>query len=108
MSKIVRIGIIGSGGIASAHARVYKTMANVEIVAVADVVPGKAAEFIAKEEFTYAKAFEDHRHLLELDMDAVSVCTPNIAHHLTSVDSLLAGKHVLVEKPLSVTLEQGV
>jgi predicted dehydrogenase len=45
---------------------------------------------------------------LELDLDGVSICTPNIAHHQTSIDSLQAGKHVLVEKPMSVTLEQAV
>ncbi|UUZ93137.1 Gfo/Idh/MocA family oxidoreductase [Paenibacillus sp. P25] len=46
--------------------------------------------------------------LLELDLDGVSVCTPNIAHHRTSIDALEAGKHVLVEKPLAVTLQQGI
>ncbi len=48
MSKKVRIGIIGSGGIAQAHARSYLQMAEVEIAAVADVVPGRAEEFIQK------------------------------------------------------------
>ncbi len=57
---------------------------------------------------TGAKAFDSHLDLLELDLDGVSVCTPNVAHHRTSIDALNAGKHVLVEKPLSVTLEQGV
>jgi predicted dehydrogenase len=83
-------------------------MANVEIAAVADVVPGKARQFIEDMGLDDAQAFEDHRRLLELELDGVSVCTPNMAHHRTSVDALLAGKHVLVEKPLAVTLEQGV
>jgi predicted dehydrogenase len=46
--------------------------------------------------------------LLELDLDGVSICTPNVAHHRTSVDALNAGKHVLVEKPMAVTLEQAI
>jgi predicted dehydrogenase len=108
MSKPIRIGIIGSGGIARAHARAYKMIPEAEIVAVADIVPGKAAEFIQSQELPQAKAFEDYRALLELDLDGVSICTPNVAHHQTSVDSLNAGKHVLVEKPMSVTLEQAV
>jgi predicted dehydrogenase len=83
-------------------------MDNVEIAAVADVVPGKAQQFVEELELHGAQAFEDHRRLLELDLDGVSVCTPNMAHHQTSVDALRAGKHVLVEKPLSVTLEQGI
>ncbi|GGP07689.1 Gfo/Idh/MocA family protein [Oceanobacillus neutriphilus] len=108
MTQTVKIGIIGSGGIANAHAQCYKKMSDVEIVAVADLVPGKAAEFIQKLELKNAVPFEDHQELLQLDLDGVSVCTPNVAHHKTSVDSLLAGKHVLVEKPLSITLEQGI
>lgn len=108
MTRKIRIGIIGSGGIARAHAQAYKTMPDVEIAAVADVIPGKAAEFLALEQLTSAQAFDDHRSLLELDLDGISVCTPNMAHHQTTVDSLRAGKHVLVEKPMSVTLEEAI
>ncbi len=108
MARTVRIGIIGSGGIAGAHARSYKQLPDVEIVAVADVIPGKAEEFVRRFELGGAKAFEDHRDLLALDLDGVSVCTPNVAHHRTSVDALNAGKHVLTEKPMAVTLEQAV
>lgn len=108
MSSAIRIGIIGSGGIARQHAKAYKNIPGVEIVAVADVVPGRAQQFITAEELEGAAAFEDHRQLLELDLDGVSVCTPNIAHHRTSIDALEAGKHVLVEKPLAVTLQQGI
>ena len=108
MADRVRIGIIGSGGIAGAHVRAYQQMPDVEIVAVADVIPGKAQDFIRQHGLTGAQAFEDHRRLLELDLDGVSVCTPNVAHHQTSVDALNAGKHVLTEKPMAVTLEQAV
>ena len=103
-----RIGIIGSGGIAGAHARSYKQIPDVEIVAVADVIPGKAAEFVQRWELAGAKAFDDPNELLKLDLDGVSVCTPNVAHHRTSVDALNAGKNVLTEKPMAVTLDQAV
>ncbi|WP_175639475.1 Gfo/Idh/MocA family protein [Metabacillus schmidteae] len=108
MTQVIQIGIIGSGGIAAAHARAYKQMPEVKIVAVADVVPGKAKEFIQSLELTDAVAFDDHRELLQLDIDGVSICTPNVAHHFTTVDSLKAGKHVLVEKPMAVTLQQAI
>ncbi|MBO0600625.1 Gfo/Idh/MocA family oxidoreductase [Sporosarcina sp. E16_3] len=108
MTKIVKIGIIGSGGIAGSHANAYLAMDDVQIVAVTDVVPGKAQEFINKFGIKGAQAFEDHKQMLELDIDGVSICTPNIAHHITSIDALQAGKNVLVEKPLSVTLDQGI
>lgn len=108
MSSKIRIGIIGSGGIAGAHARAYKQMPDVEVVAVQDIIPGKAEQFIAQWELEGAAAFEDHLEMLKLDLDGVSVCTPNVAHHRTSIDALMAGKHVLVEKPLAVTLQQGI
>ncbi|MDQ0858897.1 Gfo/Idh/MocA family protein [Bacillus sp. V2I10] len=108
MSNTINIGIIGSGGIASAHARAYKEIPNVKIVAVADVIPGKANLFIEQLELKDAKGFDDHLELLNMDIDGVSVCTPNVAHHYTSIDALYAGKHVLVEKPMAVTLEQAI
>ena len=108
MKKVVKVGIIGGGGIAGSHANAYLAMEGVKIVAVADVVPGKAQQFIDDLGIEGAQAFENHKEMLELDMDGVSVCTPNVFHHITSIDALRAGKHVLVEKPLSVTLEQGI
>ncbi|MFC0335348.1 Gfo/Idh/MocA family protein [Paenibacillus sepulcri] len=108
MIKTVRIGIIGSGGIAHAHVSQYKKLPDVEIVAVADVVPGKAQQFIDSLSLENAQPFEDHRKLLELDLDGVSICTPNVSHHLTTVDALRAGKQVLLEKPMSVTLSEAV
>ncbi|MGG1551268.1 Gfo/Idh/MocA family protein [Paenibacillus ferrarius] len=108
MKSNIRIGIIGSGGIAGAHAKAYKQIPDVEIVAIADILPGKAEQFIANHELHGAKAFTDHNRMLELNLDGVSVCTPNVAHHRASIDALQAGKHVLVEKPLSVTLQQGI
>lgn len=108
MSTTINIGIIGSGGIAANHAKAYQNMPDVRIAAVADVIPGKAQEFIERLELKEAKAFDDHRELLLLDLDGVSICTPNVAHHRTSIDSVLAGKHVLVEKPMAITLQQAI
>ncbi len=108
MSSQIRIGIIGSGGIAQAHARAYKEIADVDIVAVADIVPGRAEQFTQIMELPYAKAFQQHQDLLKLGLDGVSICTPNVAHHRTSIDALLAKTHVLLEKPMSVTLAEAV
>ncbi|OXM16766.1 Gfo/Idh/MocA family protein [Paenibacillus herberti] len=104
----IRVGIIGSGGIAGMHAAAYKTILGVEIVAIADAIPGKAAEFIERHGLQGAQAFDDYRELLKLDLDGISVCTPNSAHRQPTVDSLEAGKHVLLEKPMSVTLDEGL
>lgn len=107
MSKKLRIGIIGTGGIANAHMRAYMALDNVEVVGGADLVPGKAAEFFKRYEVD-AQAFEDHRELLKMDLDGVSVCTYNSTHAECTIDALNAGVHVLCEKPMSVTLEEGV
>lgn len=108
MTKRIRIGIIGSGSIAGGHIQAYKQMEDVEIVGAADIVPGRAEQFLAAAGIAGAQAFDDHRRLLELDLDGVSICTPNVSHHQTTVDALRAGKNVLLEKPMSVTLEEAV
>jgi predicted dehydrogenase len=108
MSKKLRIGIIGTGGIAKAHISAYKKLDYVEIVGVADVIPGKASAFAQKEGLTEAASFDSHTGLLHLDLDGVSICTPNVSHHVTTVDSLRSGKNVLLEKPMSVTLQEGI
>ncbi|ASS65013.1 MULTISPECIES: Gfo/Idh/MocA family oxidoreductase [unclassified Paenibacillus] len=107
-TSTIRIGIIGSGGIAGSHAAAYKTIPGVEIAAVADAIPGKALEFIRKHDLIGTAPFDDYREMLAMDLDGISVCTPNTAHRQPTVDSLNAGKHVLLEKPMSVTLEEGL
>ncbi|MBD0378951.1 Gfo/Idh/MocA family protein [Paenibacillus sedimenti] len=108
MSRKLKIGIIGSGGIAGAHVKAYRELSDVEIVAVADVIPDKSAQFVSHWNLTSARAFDDYKQLLELELDAVSICTPNVAHYQTTLDALRAGKHVMLEKPMSVTLEEAV
>jgi len=108
MGRAIRVGIIGSGGIAGGHVEAYKRMEDVEVVAVADIMPGRAEQFIQRWDLQGAVAYEDHHRLLELDLDGVSICTPNVAHYQTTIDALNAGKHVMVEKPMSVTLEEAV
>ncbi|WP_028550691.1 Gfo/Idh/MocA family protein [Paenibacillus sp. UNC451MF] len=108
MSRILKIGIIGSGGIAGSHVKAYQELTNVEIVAVADVVPGKAKQFIDFWNIPSAQPFDDYRRLLELELDCVSICTPNVAHYQTTIDALKAGKNVMLEKPMSVTLNEAI
>ena len=107
MTTPVRIGIIGAGGIARAHARAYQRLPDVEVVAVADIVPGLAEKFAA--EFNIPQWFDSHQALLALDeIEGVSVCTYNQAHRAPTVDALQAGKHVLVEKPLAFSLDDAI
>lgn len=106
--KKIKIGIIGTGGIANAHANAYKNFPDVEVVAGADIIPGKAAEFLKRHGWENAKAFDKHQDLLKMDLDAVSVCTYNSTHAVCTIDALQADKHVLLEKPMSVTLDEAV
>ncbi|MEK3734851.1 MULTISPECIES: Gfo/Idh/MocA family protein [unclassified Paenibacillus] len=108
MGKTIRIGIIGSGGIAGEHVKHYKKIEDVEIVGVADIMPGRAEQFIERWGLEGTVGFDDHRKLLELDLDGVSICTPNVAHYTTTKDALSAGKHVMLEKPMSVTLDEAI
>lgn len=108
MANTLRIGIIGSGGIARGHARAYASREDVQVVGVCDIVPGRAQSFIEAHGLTGARSYERIEELLADGVDAVSVCTPNVAHHETSIEALKAGVHVLVEKPMAVTLEQAV
>ncbi len=104
----VRIGIIGSGGIAGAHAERYKKIPGVRLAACADVIPGRAEQFISRLGLQGARAFTDTAEMLKEDLDGVSICTFNAAHYQPTIQALEAGKHVLLEKPMAVSLEQGV
>lgn len=103
MSKKLKIGIIGSGGIAQGcHIPGYNSVPDLcEVVAVCDVNPEVAKA--AAEKFGIPQTFSDYRTLLaEKEIDAVSVATPNAFHVEPTVDALAAGKHVLCEKPLAM------
>ena len=70
--KKLRIGIIGCGWIANRHIDAYRNMEDVEVVAAADIVPGKAREFLDRFGFPEADAYETHEALCERDdIDAV-------------------------------------
>ncbi len=106
----LKVGIIGTGWIASAHASKYKEMEDVEIVALADLVPGKAEEFGKKWEIPNARCYLSHKDLIdnEKDLDAVSVCTYNRTHAECTIYALKNGVNVLCEKPMSVTLDEAI
>ncbi|MCL2351199.1 MAG: Gfo/Idh/MocA family oxidoreductase [Firmicutes bacterium] len=107
--KKLKIGIIGTGGIAHAHMDSYRKLGDaVEVVGGSDIVKGKAKAFFEEYDMKDAKAFDHNDDLLALDLDAVSVCTYNSTHAECAIKALEAGLHVLCEKPMSVTLEEAV
>lgn len=108
-TKVLKVGIIGTGWIADAHIASYKKMPDVKIVAGADLVPGKAEAFFKKWDIEGAKCYPDHKSMLDSeDLDAVSVCTYNATHAECTIYALKKGVNVLLEKPMTVTLDEAV
>lgn len=109
-SKKIKVGIIGTGWIADAHITEYKDMPDVEIVAGADLVEGKAEAFFKKWELEGVRCYRSHTELLEneKDLDAVSICTYNATHAECAIAALEHGVNVLLEKPMCVTVEEAV
>lgn len=111
-TKKLRIGFIGTGGIANSHIKAYLNQPDVEIVAGCDLVPGRAKAFFEKYELEGVKTdYKDHEEMLadkSLRLDAVSICTYNCQHKITAIAALDAGINVLLEKPFTVTTEEAV
>ncbi|MBQ8763095.1 MAG: Gfo/Idh/MocA family oxidoreductase [Clostridia bacterium] len=110
MSKKIKVGIIGTGWIAEAHVKAYQKCPDVEIVAAADLVPGKAEAFCERYGVEGdVKFFPSHKELIDAGIcDAVSVCTYNATHAECTIYALEHGVSVLLEKPMCVTLEEAV
>ena len=107
-SKKVKIGIIGCGWIAGSHIDSYKKMADVEVVACADPIPGKAEAFCKANGIT-ARCYESGHAMLEAEeLDGVSVCTYNCQHAPCAIDALEHGVNVMLEKPFTVTLDEAI
>ena len=111
-NRKLRVGIIGCGWIADAHVDSYKRMADVEIVAGADLIPGKAAAFFAKHGVEGVKTdYASHKEMLDdesLQLDAVSICTYNRQHAAPAIYALQKGVNVMLEKPFTVTLDEAI
>jgi predicted dehydrogenase len=98
----LRCAVIGAGHMGGLHARKYSTSPDWELVAVADIDADVAAR-VAQQ--TNTTALVDYRELLG-HVDAVSIAVPTPSHHQVARDFLKAGAHVLVEKPITRTIEE--
>ena len=108
-SKKLRIGIVGTGWIAEAHIKNYLKMEDVEIVAAAELIDGKAEAFFKTFGVENARCYKSDIEMYEKEnLDAVSICTYNKTHAECAINALNAGVHVLLEKPMCVTTEEAV
>ncbi len=104
MKKILT-ALIGTGFMGKVHAENVRRLGNVEISAVAGSSDEKARQFGAS--IDVARTTGDYRSLLEdASIDAVHVLAPNALHHPMCRDALQAGKHVLCEKPFTITVSE--
>ncbi len=105
MSKKLKVGIIGCGGIANGkHMPAISKLDSTEMVAFCDIVEERAVEAAKKFGIKGAKVYTDYKELLkDKSIDSVHVCTPNRSHSFITIDALEAGKHVMCEKPMAKT-----
>lgn len=98
----IRVGIIGCGNIAHSHVLRMSRLEEAQVVALAD--PGAGSRQLLKQKFglDQAEEFDSHTDMLShIELDAVVICSPHTLHFGHIRDALSAGKHVLVEKPMT-------
>lgn len=102
----VKVGIIGSQFEADIHAYSFAAMPDeAEVIAVASPTPGNAAKLAKK--YNIPRVFTDYEQMLaERDIEMVTIAAPNYLHAKMTIDVANAGKHVVCEKPLCLTLRE--
>ncbi len=100
--KNIRAGVIGVGYLGQFHAEKYAAVEGVELVGVVDTDQARAAQIAEK---LKTRAYADVKDLLER-VDAVSIVAPTVLHHRIAQQVLEAGVHTLLEKPITVTLQE--
>jgi predicted dehydrogenase len=103
--KTIKVGVAGLGFIGPAHIEALRRIPGIEVVAISE-----NNEELAKtkaEQLGIPKYFGSFIELLNKDIDCVHICTPNFLHFEMAKAALLAGKHVVCEKPLATTIAEG-
>jgi predicted dehydrogenase len=100
------IGIVGLGRMGTYHLETWEHVEGAQVVAVAEPDADLATERIGRRPIA---RFEHHRELVtRSDVDAICITAPSAQHANIALDAIAAGKHVLVEKPIATTLEDGL
>jgi predicted dehydrogenase len=102
--RALRVGVVGVGVMGSNHARVFAEIAGVELVGIADPDPSQRA-FVSRA--LGCKAYTDVVELLASGVDAVTIGAPTHLHQPIALACIRAGAHVLVEKPLASSVQEG-
>jgi predicted dehydrogenase len=102
--KNLRVGVVGVGVMGSNHARVLAEIPGVELVGIADPETTHR-EFVAHA--LGCSAFDSVEELLDRGIDAVSIAAPTHLHHSIALTCIAAGAHLLVEKPIASSVQEG-
>ena len=104
-ARDLRFGLIGCGNLGAVHARCVSQVGGARFTAFADAVPAAAERLSAEHGGGYAT--DDIPRLLgDPDLDAVYICTHHDSHAPLAIAAARAGKHILIEKPLSLSVEE--
>ena len=103
-ARELRVGVIGAGVMGSNHARVLAGLPGVRLVGIVDPLPEHRARAT---EFAGCRAFESLEELLAEGVDAVTIAAPTHLHHEVALACIARKIHILVEKPIAPTVEEG-
>jgi predicted dehydrogenase len=103
VAKPFKFGILGCGAIGPTHVGALRQIDGAEVVAVCDLIEQRARDVATKNGIP--RVYNDYGAMLaDPSLDAVSVCTPSGMHADQAVTAMRAGKHVVIEKPIDVSL----
>ena len=107
MGEKIKIGIIGTGNISTAHISGYLQNQDVELYALCDINEERVKAM--GEKYGVSRTFTNMHDMLKLaEIDAVSVCTWNSEHASCTIAALNAGKHVICEKPMATSTKEAL
>jgi predicted dehydrogenase len=99
---MIKVGVIGVGSIGQHHARIFSGLDDVELVGIVDTDKIRSEELAEKYS---CSAYSDYREMIDL-VDAVSIAVPTTLHFQTGMDFLKNNKSILMEKPITTTIDE--
>lgn len=100
---MVKVGVIGVGHLGQHHVRIFKEIANCELIGIHDQNEDRASEIARLYD---VKAYPDYESLLD-DIDAIDIAVTTVHHYRLAKKALEKGKHLFIEKPITSELHEG-
>jgi predicted dehydrogenase len=105
--RTIGVGIVGIGWVAHAHIDAWQANPHSEVVAVCSRSEENARAAVIRHNLTNCRVYTDYEQMLRQEnLDLVDICTVNSLHAPQAIAAAQAGKHVLIEKPMAMTLEE--